>query len=214
MELHKIKLTRWIVMAMLAGAVVGLTLSQFVEFAIDSGTGRVKLDAQNRPILEQGFVADYIINGFFQFLSEAIIRSLKALVIPLVFVSLICGTAAMDDVRKLGTIGLKTLALYLFTTAVAITIAIIVALIVRPGEWVQVTDTNDFVPGETKPLLQVFIDIFPENVVFAFVNGEMLQIIVAALSFGIALVVAGDHGRRILDIFKDLNEVIMKLVII
>ncbi|MCH2387108.1 MAG: dicarboxylate/amino acid:cation symporter [Opitutales bacterium] len=214
MELHKIKLTRWIVMAMLAGAVVGLTLSQFVEFAIDSGTGRVKLDAQNRPILEQGFVADYIINGFFQFLSEAFIRSLKALVIPLVFVSLICGTAAMDDVRKLGTIGLKTLALYLFTTAVAITIAIIVALIVRPGEGVQVTDTNDFVPGETKPLLQVFIDIFPENVVFAFVNGEMLQIIVAALSFGIALVVSGDHGRRILDIFKDLNEVIMKLVII
>ena len=197
-----------------AGRSVVGQLFQFVEFAIDSGTGRVKLDAQNRPILEHGFVADYIINGFFQFLSEAFIRSLKALVVPLVFVSLVCGTAAMDDVRKLGTIGLKTLALYLFTTAVAITIAIVVALIVRPGEGVQVTDANDFVPGETKSLLQVFIDIFPENVVSAFVNGEMLQIIAAALAFGIALVVSGDHGRRILDIFKDLNEVIMKLVII
>ena len=76
------------------------------------------------------------------------------------------------------------------------------------------TDANDFVPGETKSLLQVFIDIFPENVVSAFVNGEMLQIIAAALAFGIALVVSGDNGRRILDIFKDLNEVIMKLVII
>ena len=214
MELHKIKLTRWIVVAMLAGAVAGLVLAQFVEFAIDSETGSVKLDGQNRPILEHSFVADFIINGFFQFLSEAFIRSLKALVVPLVFVSLVCGTAAMDDVRKLGTIGLKTMALYLFTTAVAITIAIVVALIVRPGEGVQVADANDFVPGETKSLLQVFIDIFPENVVSAFVNGEMLQIIAAALAFGIALVVSGDHGKRILNIFKDLNEVIMKLVII
>ena len=102
MELHKIKLTRWIVVAMLAGAAMGLILSQFVEFAIDAETGRVKLDGQNRPILEHGFVADYIVNGFFQFLSEAFIRSLKALVVPLVFVSLVCGTAAMDDVRKLG----------------------------------------------------------------------------------------------------------------
>ena len=101
MELHKIKLTRWIVVAMLAGAAMGLILSQFVEFAIDAETGRVKLDGQNRPILEHGFVADYIVNGFFQFLSEAFIRSLKALVVPLVFVSLVCGTAAMDDVRKL-----------------------------------------------------------------------------------------------------------------
>ena len=131
-----------------------------MEFAIDSETGSVKLDGQNRPILEHSFVADYIINGFFQFLSEAFIRSLKALVVPLVFVSLVCGTAAMDDVRKLGTIGLKTMALYLFTTAVAITIAIVVALIVRPGEGVQVADANDFVPGETKSLLQVFIGWF------------------------------------------------------
>jgi len=214
MELHKIKLTRWIVLAMLAGAVTGLIISQFVEFAIDSGTGRVKLDGQNRPILENSFAADYIVNGFFQFLSEAFIRSLKALVVPLVFVSLVCGTAAMDDVRKLGSIGLKTLALYLFTTAIAISIAIVVALVVRPGEGVQVTEANDYVPGETKSLLQVFIDIFPENVVSAFANGEMLQIITAALAFGVALVVSGEHGKRILDLFKDLNEVIMKLVII
>lgn len=120
----------------------------------------------------------------------------------------------MDDVRKLGTIGLKTLALYLATTAIAITIAIVAALLIRPGIGLEQMELSSFQPGETKSLLAVFTEIFPDNIASAFVGGEMLQIIAAALAFGIALVVSGEHGKRILNFFKDLNEVIMKLVII
>jgi len=214
MDLHKIKLTRYILIAMVAGAVAGLGLSLVVDFAVDPETGKQILDRDNRPILEHSFAADYIVNGFFQFLSEAFIRSLTALVVPLVFVSLVCGTAAMDDVRKLGTVGLKTLALYLVTTGIAISIAIVLALVVKPGLGVSNIEAQDYVPGATKPLLQVFIDIFPRNLTSAFVEGNMLQIIAASLLFGIALVVSGQYGQRVLDFFKDLNEVIMKLVIL
>ncbi len=214
MDLQKIKLTRYILIAMAAGTVVGLTLGQIVEFATDPVTGKNLLDSKNRPILESSFAADYIVNGLFQFLSEAFIRSLKALVVPLVFVSLVCGTAAMDDVRKLGTVGLKTLGLYLGTTAIAITLAIVAALAIRPGIGVGTVDAREYIPAETKSLLQVFIDIFPDNLASAFVGGHMLQIIAAALAFGVALVVSGEHGKRVLNVFKDLNEVIMKLVIL
>ena len=214
MDLHKIRLTRYILISMVVGAVTGLTLSQFVEFVVDPKTGELLLDSKNHPVLTHSFVADWVINGFFEFLSEAFIRSLKALVVPLVFVSLVCGTAAMDDVRKLGTVGLKTLALYLGTTAIAITIAIVFSLLIRPGEGVATLVLNDFEPGETKSLLNVFIDIFPVNIGSAFIEGNMLQIITAALAFGVALVVSGKHGERVLSFFKDMNEVIMKLVIL
>ncbi|MBT5170080.1 MAG: dicarboxylate/amino acid:cation symporter [Opitutales bacterium] len=214
MDLHKIRLTRYILISMVVGAVTGLTLSQFVEFVVDPKTGELLLDSKNHPVLTHSFVADWVINGFFEFLSEAFIRSLKALVVPLVFVSLVCGTAAMDDVRKLGTVGLKTLALYLGTTAIAITIAIVFSLLIRPGEGVATLALNDFEPGETKSLLNVFIDIFPVNIGSAFIEGNMLQIITAALAFGVALVVSGKHGERVLSFFKDMNEVIMKLVIL
>lgn len=214
MDLHKIKLTRYILISMIVGALAGLTLSRFVEFVVNPETGELLLDAKNHPVLAHGFVADWVINGFFEFLSEAFIRSLKALVVPLVFVSLVCGTAAMDDVRKLGTVGLKTLALYLGTTAIAITIAIVFSLLIRPGEGVATIAVNNFEPGETKSLLSVFIEVFPVNIGSAFVAGNMLQIIAAALSFGVALVLSGKHGERVLSFFKDLNEVIMKLVIL
>ncbi len=214
MDLHKIRLTRYILISMVVGAVTGLTLSQFVEFVVDPKTGELLLDSKNHPVLAHSFVADWVINGFFEFLSEAFIRSLKALVVPLVFVSLVCGTAAMDDVRKLGAVGLKTLALYLGTTAIAITIAIVFSLLIRPGEGVATIALNDFEPGETKSLLNVLIDIFPVNIGSAFIEGNMLQIIAAALAFGVALVVSGKHGERVLSFFKDMNEVIMKLVIL
>ncbi|QXD30611.1 dicarboxylate/amino acid:cation symporter [Candidatus Pelagisphaera phototrophica] len=214
MDLHKIKLTRYILIAMIGGALTGLLLSQFVEFAVNPETGKAILDSKNRPVLEHSFLSDYVINGFFQFLSEAFIRSLTALVVPLVFVSLVCGTAAMDDVRKLGTVGLKTLLLYLATTGIAISIAIVAALLIKPGLGVGEIEMEGYVPGETKSLLNVFIDIFPRNVGASFVDGNMLQIIAASLVFGIALVVSGEHGQRVLNFFKDMNEVIMKLVII
>jgi len=213
MDLAKIKLTRYILIGLGLGLLCGLLLGQFVEFKLDDN-GEILRDSKNRAVLANGFIEDVLLGGVLEFMGQAFIRALKMLVVPLVFVSLVCGAAALDDIRKLGSIGLKTLGLYLGTTCIAISIAIVAALIFKPGVGVEIGGLAEYTPMPSKPLIQVFIDIIPNNVFGAFVNGEMLQIIVVALALGIALVLAGDHGKRVLGFFQDLNEVIMKLVVL
>jgi Na+/H+-dicarboxylate symporter len=136
------------------------------------------------------------------------------LVVPLVFVSLVCGTAAMDDVRKLGKIGLKTVALYLLTTCVAISLAMTLASIFKPGLGVETTVQEDYVATEAPTIWQVLTDMFPINPVSSMAEGNMLQIIVFSILFGLAMVVSGKPGQRVLDLFSDLNEIVLNLVLI
>ncbi len=213
MDLSKIKLTRYIIIGMISGLILGAVLGRFVEFQVDE-SGQRMLDSNNRPMLESGVVADYVVDGFLEIIGSIFIRSLKMLVVPLVFVSLVCGAAAMDDIRKLGTVGLKTFSFYLGTTCLAITLAIVAALIFKPGVGVEAVSESNWTPKEATPLVDVVIEMVPSNVMSAFAEARMLQIIIFALLFGVGLVVAGDAGKRVLAIFKDLNEVIMKLVVL
>lgn len=213
MDLSKIKLTRFILIGLGLGAIAGLILSGFVEFQVDEN-GELLRDSKNRPLLEEGFVADHIIGGVLHFMGQAFVRALKMLVVPLVFVSLVCGTAALDDIRKLGSIGLKTVGLYLGTTCIAITLAILAALVVKPGAGVSLSGMSNYEPKEGTPLVEVLVNMVPSNIINAFAEGQMLQIIFAAMALGISLVLAGEHGKRILRFFEDLNEVVMKLVLL
>lgn len=213
MDLSKIKLTRYIIIGMFAGIAVGAILSSFLDFQMDENGQRI-LDGSNRPMLEHGFISHFIVDGVLEVIGSIFIRALKMLVVPLVFVSLVCGAAAMDDIRKLGTVGVKTFFLYLGTTCLAISIALAAAYIVKPGQGIELSSASDWTPKETVPLVKVIVEIIPSNVIQAFSEARMLQIIVFALLFGIGLVVAGDPGKRVLALFQDLNEVIMKLVVI
>lgn len=163
---------------------------------------------------ENAFIKAQVLNGALGMVGDIFIRSLKLLVVPLVFVSLVCGTAAMDDVRKLGSIGLKTVGLYLLTTCIAITLAMALAFIFKPGVGVQPTGVEDYVAKEAPTIWQVITDMFPTNPVNAMAEGNMLQIIVFAILFGLAMVVSGKTGQRILKIFTDLNEIVLNLVLI
>jgi Na+/H+-dicarboxylate symporter len=142
------------------------------------------------------------------------LASLKLLVVPLVFVSLVLGTAALDDITKLGRVGAKTLALYLTTTAIAISLALMAATIVAPGAGFNLETDVNFAAKPAPPLSQVFIDLFPSNPVAAMADGNMLQIIVFAGLFGLAMTLAGDPGKRLIKLFEDLNAVIMRLVML
>jgi Na+/H+-dicarboxylate symporter len=80
-----------------------------------------------------GVVAQVLIDGAFDSLGQIFIRSLQLLVVPLVFVSLVCGTSSLTDIRQLGRIGVKTVSMYLLTTALAISLAISLGLLFDPG---------------------------------------------------------------------------------
>jgi Na+/H+-dicarboxylate symporter len=170
--------------------------------------------------------SDYIINlgvfsfgiksvfsdGLFYVGGQIFISSLKMLVVPLVLVSLVCGTASLKDIKTLGRIGSKTMVLYILTTALAIAIAIAFAVIVQPGVGVNMQAPTAFDAGKAPSVSQVFINMFPSNPIASMAQAEMLQIIVFAVLFGVAIAMSGQAGERIRAMFEDLNVVVMKLV--
>ncbi|ANW26505.1 sodium:dicarboxylate symporter [Vibrio coralliilyticus] len=185
-------LTSRVILGMVAGILTG--------FAIRS------LFADN------GFVDTYIVNGLFEVGGQIFVASLKMLVVPLVFVSLVCGTSSLKDLSTLGRMGGKTLAFYIATTAVAITLALTMGNLFQPGAGADLTAASSFKSAEAPSLGQVIIDMFPTNPISAMAEGKTLQVIVFAVLFGIAISAAGKPGERIAAVFADLNEVIMKLV--
>ncbi|WKY94798.1 dicarboxylate/amino acid:cation symporter [Vibrio metoecus] len=159
-----------------------------------------------------GFVDAYIVNGLFDVGGKIFIASLKMLVVPLVFVSLVCGTSSLKDLSTLGRMGSKTLGFYLATTAIAITLALTMGSLFQPGAGADLTAASNFTSAEAPSLGKVIVDMFPTNPISAMAQGNTLQIIIFAVLFGVAISAAGKPGERIAQVFSDLNEVIMKLV--
>ncbi|MDX3775466.1 dicarboxylate/amino acid:cation symporter [Chromatiaceae bacterium AAb-1] len=204
-KLSKLGLTQKIILGMVAGFLVG-TLFKFILAGQDE-----------RILFLLGLeipLKAIIVDGLFHIGGEIFIASLKMLVVPLVFVSLVCGTSSLSDTSNLGRLGGKTIAMYILTTPVAISLAISIALFIKPGEGLNLQSETTFDPGQAQSLTQIIIDIFPTNPVASMASGNMLQIIVFAILFGIAISLSGKAGERISALFSDLNEVIMRLVTI
>ncbi|MDI3501594.1 MAG: hypothetical protein PWP22_1365, partial [Thermoanaerobacter sp.] len=141
---------------------------------------------------------------------ELFLNLIRMMVVPLVLSSLIVGTASLGDVKKLGRIGAKTIAYYLLTTALAITIGIILANIIKPGTGITLPVEEVEIKGE--PPLITPADLVPSNPVKAMAEGNMLQIIVFAIFLGIAITLVGEKGKPVLDFFNSLAEISYKIV--
>jgi Na+/H+-dicarboxylate symporter len=163
---------------------------------------------------DSGPLTAWVVEYVFDVVGRIFIASLKLLVVPLVFVSLVCGSAAMGENVKMGRIAFKTLALYLFTTAIAITIALTLANIINPGMGIDTTATATYVAATPPSFKDVLIGIFPTNPIQAMSEGNMLQIIVFAILVGVAITQAGAAGKSTLVGFQTFNEVIMRMVTI
>ncbi|MCH9698347.1 MAG: dicarboxylate/amino acid:cation symporter [Gammaproteobacteria bacterium] len=161
------------------------------------------------------WVQTYLVHGLFHVVGAMFINSLKMLVVPLVTFSLICGVFGIGDVGMLGRVGVKSFGLYLLTTALAISLALTIAILVGPGKSDSIQIQNSGFQGkEAPPLTDVFINIVPSNPVHAFANGEMLQIIFFVILFSIAMLMAGKAGEAIASGAEYLNKVMMKVVTI
>ncbi|WP_299789697.1 dicarboxylate/amino acid:cation symporter [uncultured Shewanella sp.] len=161
---------------------------------------------------ESTFIENYVTEGFLNVIGTIFVSGLKMIVVPLVFISLVCGTCSLSDPSKLGRLGGKTIAFYLFTTAIALSVAISVAILIHPGSASLVSDGLVFNAKEAPSLSQVLINIVPTNPLQAMSEGNMLQIILFAVIFGFAISHIGERGRRVAALFNDLNEVIMRVV--
>jgi Na+/H+-dicarboxylate symporter len=192
-------LTNRILIAMAAGILTG-SLINLVMHSAAAGEGvRLLLD-------------EYLVGGLFDLVGRIFIASLKLLVVPLVMVSLICGSSSLGDSARMGPIAAKTLGFYMATTAIAVSLALLFAVLVGPGMNVDLVGEANYQPSTPPPLVDVLVDIFPSNPIRAMADGKMLQIIVFSLLFGYAISHAGEQGRRIASFFRDMEAVVMKMV--
>ncbi|MDN3637944.1 dicarboxylate/amino acid:cation symporter [Simiduia curdlanivorans] len=160
------------------------------------------------------WVDQFLVSGLFDLGGKVFVALLKLLVVPLVFVSLVCGVASLGDNTRMGPMAGKTLLLYMATTAVAISLALVAGVIIQPGAGFNLSTEATFVVNEAPSLKDVILGIVPTNPVEAMAQGNMLQIIVFALLVGIAMSRVGEAGKRVAAFFNDFNEVNLKMVVI
>ncbi len=140
------------------------------------------------------------------------INAIKMLIVPLVFCSLVVGVTSMQDTRKMGRVGLKSVACYLGTTAVAISIGLGLATLFAPGLGLDMTTTGTAPAAKEAPtLVQTLLNLIPRNPINALAAGNILQIIVFALGLGLALNFCGEKGQPAIRVFESLAEGMYKL---
>ncbi|WP_291259913.1 dicarboxylate/amino acid:cation symporter [Fusobacterium sp.] len=188
---------------------MNLTTKIFIALILGIITGLVL-----HPLKDNVIVNNYIVNFVFNLLGNGFIRAIRMVVVPLVLCSLVIGAAGIEDVTKLGRIGIKTLAFYLSTTAVAVILALIGGNIINPGKGVNIGEiaTSEVTIAKTKPFVDILLDMIPINPAQAMANGNMLQIIVFAILVGIAISLLGSKADNIKKIFEEGNALSLKLV--
>ena len=193
MQKGKYGLTTKVLMALVIGIIVGILV-----YSLPSGTLKDTI----------------LVDGIFLFLGQVFLRGIMMLVVPLVFISLVNGAANMGDITKLGRIGSKTILFYMTTTAIAIVIALTLGVLLKPGIGLDMgaVEAVDVAARDTVPLVQIFYEMIPNNIVGAMAAGSMLQIIVFALITGVGISLLGEKGKYLSTLFENLNDLIMKLV--
>jgi Na+/H+-dicarboxylate symporter len=161
------------------------------------------------PSSLENFIQVYVFN-----LGGAIfINLLKMLIVPLVFFSLVSGISSLSNLQSLGNITLKTVSLYLGTTAIAVSLSLFVASIFKPGAGYS----SDIAAPERLPegqsVYSTILDIFPSNIIEAMANNQMLAIVFFSILFGLALSKTNHLTGNLSESFEKLNTVFMQLVL-
>ena len=181
----------------LIGMFSGLLLGSFISF--------FGLEANQ-------FIKIYLIDGFLYIGGQVFISLLKLMVVPLVFFSLTSGVSSLDQNLSLGRIAGKTLGLYLTTTAIAITIGLSIAVLFNPGNNLDLETSISLSIPESPNIKDILLGIIPSNPIKAMADGNMLQIIVFSILFGIAIRSLGDSVKIIKDAVNSITEIVLKLV--
>ncbi|KAA0565117.1 dicarboxylate/amino acid:cation symporter [Rossellomorea aquimaris] len=187
----KFNLTTKIIIALILGAIVGLLLNIFAKDTFNI------LD----PYL-------------FTPLGKIFLNLISMLVVPIVFLSIVLGSAGLGDPKKLGRIGLKTIVFFLMTTCIAIVIGLSLAYVIDPGlvEGIDKTQSEGFETKDAPPVGETLMNIIPKNPLTAMTEGNMLQIIAFAIFIGFGLTALGDKTKGILKLVEQGNDLMMYLV--
>ena len=190
---------------------MGLTTKIFVALILGAIFGMVLHYA-----VPSGHIKDNIlVDGVLYIVGQGFIRLMKMLVVPLVFCSIVCGSMAIGDTKKLGTVGVRTLAFYLATTALAICVALAMGNLLDPGVGLDMTKISanaaEVQTMESTSMAQTILNIIPDNPIGSLATGNMLQIIVFALIVGIILAKLGEKTETVGNFFSQFNDIMMEM---
>lgn len=185
---RKLNLPAWIIIGMLAGIAVGLIFLKI------GGT----------------FTTDYL-----KPFGTIYINLLKFMVVPVVLFSIMSGVISLNDLKKVGSVGIKTFIYYICTTALAVVIGLVVVNCFKgffPVLDSSVTSGLKYEATEAPKIMDVVVNIFPDNLLKPMVDTNMLPVIVIAIFFGAGVLAAGEKGKMIANIVDSMNEVVMKVL--
>lgn len=164
-----------------------------------------------------GGVENEIINGyvlpFFQFIGDLFIKLIKMIVVPLVFFCIIDAALSLGDIKKLRSIGVKTIIWFLATGGISATIGLILANIIKPGRGLQLGTAKTAMEVKELPgIYQTLLDLIPSNPFQALTSGEMMQIIVFSLFLGFAIISIGKEAQQLCDIISLCSRTMFKVI--
>ena len=134
-------------------------------------------------------------------LGTIFLNMIKMIVVPMVFFSITAGVASLGDLKKLRNIGVKVVGLYALTSALCVGLGLIMANIINPGkgfDLIALSQSTDYEAQAMPSIIDTLIDMFPSNIFTSFTNTNMLQIIVFSIFLGVALIMMGKEGERLL----------------
>ncbi len=182
--MKKLGLASRILVGLLIGVVVGLILQPFPQ------------------------VARTYIKPF----GDLFLNLIRMIIVPLVLASLVVGTASVENIRKLGRLGVKTIAYYLLTTALAVVIGLIMGNLMQPGSGLTLPTDAKVTAAKPPSLVDVLLNMVPTNPIRAMVDANMLQIIVFSIFVGIAITLVGERAKVLFNFFDGLAEASYKIV--
>ena len=153
--------------------------------------------------------ADFATN-FIKPFGTIFLNLVKFIVVPIVLFSIMCGIISMKDIRKVGSIGLKTVVFYLCTTAFAVTIGLLGANLFKGLFPVIATTDLSYEASASESFMDTLVNIFPSNFFKPMVEANMLQVIVVAVLLGFSIILVGEKNAKVVSAFNDLNEIFMK----
>ena len=191
-KLKKISLGNWILIGMLLGLIVGLLLNFYVT---------------------DPFIKDIVLmNNVFYLGGNLFIKLMKMLVVPLVFFSIVVGVASISDIRTIGSIGGTTILIYLITTALAVTIALIIGMYIQPGAGLHMSDiggASNLTMNQT--MTDTILNLVPDNPFSSLATGDMLPVIIFGLLIGIILAKLREETETFNKIFTEGNKIMMEM---
>ena len=191
-RLKKISLGNWILISMILGLIVGLILNFYVT---------------------NTFIKDLIlIDNVFYLGGNLFIKLMKMLVVPLVFCSIIVGVTSISDIKKIGSIGGRVILIYLLTTALAVSIALLIAGAIEPGIGLNmpgIADPSNVTPNVT--ITNTILNMIPDNPLNSLANGDMLPVIIFGVIVGFILAKLKEETATINKLFTEGNTVMMEM---